>query len=120
MARSEAAIDRWRDPEYRRRRAESHHRGWARIRAGEGFIYVASVGKSWVKIGFSLNPAKRVSEQSVPVQHILLATAPASLADEKQLHRTLRAHLGYGRTGETYPRTILSHPAIPAELRAAA
>lgn len=115
-ARSLAMTACWQNPVYRERRRISRTRALERIRAGEGFIYVAEVvGGSLIKIGFSLKPKARVATLARKCR--LLATVAASLTQEKALHQTLK---GLGRGGEYYPRSILSHPAIPAELRATA
>lgn len=101
----------------------------ARIAAGEGFIYCArfsghpSFGKDtpFIKIGFSLTPEKRVTvelgKQNRYLNPELLAVMPGSLRDEQALHKALVGHAINGR--EFYAPSILSHPAIPAELRSA-
>lgn len=100
--------------------------GWkaarARAHAGEGFIYVAQiVGSDMVKIGFSLDPAKRMKGiwcYRWGTKARLLAQIPATWAQEKALHRALDDGSIY-HTGEYYPSAVLFHDAIPTELRAA-
>ncbi len=106
-------------------RAAAH----ARIKAGEGFIYAASfTGHRYgrrgplIKIGFSLTPEKRVmieiGKQNGYLNPVLLGVMRGSLRDEYALHKALSGLAVHGR--EFYPPSILSHPAIPAELREAA
>lgn len=92
----------------------------ARIKAGDGFLYVAEyTGKNIIKIGHSLDPERRCKTMAPwPVR--LLAKTPGSLLDEKRIHRALIQHRLRRCTYEEYPRSILSHPSIPAELRSAA
>lgn len=104
------------------RRCREHCTAWPRILAGEGFIYVAEVvGAPIVKIGFSLNPENRVRTMW-PSQHgkryALLAKTPGTLKQEQQLHRELSG-AEESLWHEYYHRSILQHPAIPADLRAA-
>lgn len=87
----------------------------ARIFAGEGFIYAAEVvGADTVKIGFSLDPGRRMKAMYVNGTHggvRLLKFVPGSWSLEMQLHRDLREHeIG----SELYPRAILNHPACRA------
>lgn len=98
---------------------------YARMQAGEGYLYAAEIVKNdAIKIGFSLNPEKRVrllrAYYSSAVR--LLAFTPGSLAAERKLHTALRPHALIHHQGpcETYPRSILSHPAIPEALRSPA
>jgi hypothetical protein len=103
-----------------------HNEAFRRMNAGEGFIYVAEiVGHDMVKIGFSLNPEFRVRGLTafLPPARLLTYT-PGSVTAERQLHRTLAEHAlrlrGSPRRCECYRRSILSHPAIPTELRSVA
>lgn len=93
-----------------------------RMQAGEGFLYAVELtnfGK--IKIGFSLNPKNRVRflRGYYSSDAVLLAYTPGSLFQERELHRTLRPHAVIHHQGpcETYPRSILFHPALPAGLR---
>lgn len=109
-------------PEIRARRLAKWKAGRARAHAGEGFIYVAEmVGTDVVKIGFSLDPAKRMSSLGFFGKARLLAAVPGTWAQEKELHRTLCA-ARYGATpfNEFYVRRVLTHEAIPEGLRSAA
>lgn len=103
-----------------------HNEAFRRMNAGEGFIYVAEIiDHDMVKIGFSLTPQARVKGliAFLPPAR-LLAFAPGSIREERRLHRELRTHAlrlnGSPRPSEVYPRSILSHPAIPQALREAA
>ena len=92
----------------------------ALVETSPGFIYVAEVvGEPVIKIGFSLTPENRLrylSKKRKPYR--LLATTPATIAEERQLHRDLEVHgVPAGGMGEHYPRSILTHPAIPSGLR---
>jgi len=99
-------------------------RAHERRRSGEGFIYAAELpGTDIVKIGFSLMPEKRVRGVSIRnhARAQLLAKTPGTEPAERALHKILREHCRLDLPGfEFYPRSILSHPAIPAELRSAA
>ncbi len=97
------------------------HRSWERRRNGEGYLYTAEmVGTDVVKIGHSLNPEVRVRDirLSNGVKAKLLAMIQAPVEDERALHQTLRGHCRIDLPGfEFYPRTVLSHPALPDGLR---
>lgn len=93
FAQVQAALN-WADPEYRSRRAASHKVAIERMQAGEGSIYVARVtGMDAIKIGWALDVNKRLgdlkADYSVSVE--LIESWPASLPDEKRLHRRLRS-----------------------------
>lgn len=115
----------WRTPTSRAEKIAKRRATMARIRAGEGFIYVGEVsGTDIVKIGFSVAPEQRVSSVWTFQHHgcppnakvRLVHAIPGSYAAETALHRVLRddpAALGH----EFYRRSILSHPAIPSGLR---
>lgn len=111
----------WKDPAYRAMRIAKRQVAMARIRAGEGFMYLAEVaGTNVIKIGFSLNPEIRVKAaySLQPNTRLrLLASFPASLPTEQALHRILgdEARTGYG--SEYYFRSVLRHPAVPSEFR---
>lgn len=99
----------------------------ARIKAGEGFIYVAEViGQRRVKIGFSLNPRRRMKMLAYSLQNAvrLIATAPGTLEAEQALHARLSdrqiVRRGAWPRSEIYDLSILSHPALPEALRRAA
>lgn len=86
----------------------------ARVRAGEGFIYVAEVvGADILKIGFSLDPEARIKTvwpfTREPMR--LMGFFPCSLLLEKKLHRLLRPHTSVKHGNEFYPRSIF-HDAI--------
>lgn len=98
-----------------------------RRRAGEGFIYVAELlgYEGIIKIGHSLTPHARMSQLKVirgdRLRARLLAVTPGTFADEHLLHGALSRHRHPARLGnEYYPRSILTHAAIPAELRSVA
>lgn len=108
-------------------RFEPSRRARDRIRAGEGFLYVAQLinEPDVVKIGFALDPAKRVGSLGADAKTpaTLLAAIPSTFAQECALHKKLRLHAvkrSRSRLSEYYPRSILSHPAIPEALRRAA
>lgn len=96
---------------------------YERILCGDGFLYAAEiVGTDKIKIGFSLNPRKRLNGLCPWIvgengrRGRLLRTIAGSIAQERALHKSLRDHpssLG----SEFYLRTVLSHPAIPEGLR---
>lgn len=120
---------RWGTPQHLAGCSRSSKAGWARIKSGDGFLYVAELIErpGEVKIGFSLNPKRRVADPAgIQSRCKLLASIPGTLEQEKALHRALDglqvddpADPSYWRR-EVYPISILSHPAIPAELRSVA
>lgn len=122
---SDQATALWQQPEYRERTVAGARAGRARVKAGEGFLYVAEmIGADVVKIGFSLNPRRRVRKSEYfewrgSSGPRLLAFVPFTLLQEKALHRTLRGHAD-SLGSEIYRRSILTHEAIPYGLRAAA
>lgn len=87
----------------------------ARIKAGEGYIYVAElVGHDAIKVGFSLDPAKRLSSVRIlGIEPRLMGSFPATLLQEKAFHRAMRAKAlpkeAYG--SEWYPRSALRQAA---------
>lgn len=96
----------------------------AALRAGRGFIYVAAIeGTDDVKIGFSLDPERRARELTRdlrPHRYRILMARPGTWSDERFLHAALKAcrlPTAAYRGTEYYPRSILSHPAIPVEFR---
>ena len=98
-------MPRWTD-ERRRKYAAT----WERIRAGEGFIYVAQIENTDLyKIGFSLDPVTRIRRESVPGSR-LLGFFPASLLAEKRLHRALLKHRTKRWGIETYRREAFDAP----------
>lgn len=97
---------------------------WHRIRAGEGFLYVVeAVGTDIIKIGFSTNPKRRIRGLygQIPLgsKPRLLAMTPGTLWQERALHKQLEGHSALLHSPECYPRSILSHPAIPKGLHPA-
>lgn len=84
---------------------------WSRIKAGDGFLYLAEVG-GHIKIGFSTTPAQRCMKMGGK----MLAHMPGTMAQEKALHQKLRA---VSIKDETYRRSVLNHPALPEGLRPA-
>ena len=89
-------------------------------------MYLAEVvGTDEIKIGHALDPAKRMSGLRADYfkSFRLLKTIPAALKEERRLHRRLSAFIGRRHRGiklEFYPRSILTHEAIPAEFRSVA
>lgn len=80
---------------------------WLRISAGEGFMYVAEiVGTGNVKVGFSLNPERRMMDWAGRVR--LLGKFPASRAAEHQFHRL---HAAKAVEREVYPRSVFGSAA---------
>jgi hypothetical protein len=94
--------------------------GWARVKAGEGFIYIAEIRPDLIKIGHALDPYRRLVQIGMSPTRRLLATMRAPREAEIALHKTLHDFRLPEHGSEFYPRSILNHPAIPAELRAAA
>lgn len=80
----------------------------ARMATGEGFIYVAAIDASTVKVGFSLRPERRVEQLGKSVR--LLGYFPASIRAERELHRLLRNH---ATDRECYPRSLFEHAIRP-------
>lgn len=122
----QAAIN-WADPVYRTRRKEGHRRAMDRVIAGEGFLYIAEViGTEIVKIGHTLDLANRVksirTDHGVAVK--MIASIPAALTQERNLHWRLRKFRDRGPVRgcatEFYHRSVLGCEALPAALRSAA
>jgi len=94
-----------------------------RLRVEEGDIYLAEYfNRPEIKIGFTLNLEQRKRTLFAPWDPgRIVATVRGMFVEEQAIHRALR-HLSVRQVWpiETYPRSILSHPAIPAELRSAA
>lgn len=92
-----------------------------RMARGEGYLYVAELlaAEDVVKIGFSLDPERRVRALEPAAR--LLAHTPCTIEGERAIHRALKQHQithhNRIRRSELYPRSILSHPAIPEGLR---
>lgn len=117
-----AAAARWANPEYRASCLAGQRRQRARIAAGEGFVYVARVvGRPAIKIGFSLQPKRRMGPMSreFGVKVRLLAFMPGSINDERALHSALRdcPRPRVARNGEFYDLSAFDHEAFPAALR---
>lgn len=97
-----------------------------RMKTELGFLYVAEViDTAKIKIGYSGDVSLRVKELNYRgyknQRYRLIASIRGTRAQELALHRRIR-HLrspGYGGASEYYPRTILTHEAIPAGLRTA-
>lgn len=87
-----------------------------RIKAGEGFVYLAEFDASdIVKIGFSLNPARRVRTMNfLGWKAKLIAAVPGGMRVEKAVHRALLRGEHSTRYGECYRRSALNHPAVQA------
>lgn len=103
-------------------RAEAHRRARLRVESEVGVMYVAEVvDQPLVKIGFSLAPERRVRNLAIHgVRFRLIGGTPATIREERQLHRDLRGNEAREtriNVGEVYPRSILDHPAIPPALR---
>ena len=86
----------------------------AAICAGKGYVYVAGIdGTNDIKIGFSLDPARRMRElrrYGRGHTYRVLAAWPGTWSDERRIHAALRAHqlpekIYCGR--EHYSRSIL-------------
>ncbi len=84
---------------------------WRRMKAGEGFIYVAErVGTDLIKVGFSLNPEHRMRKFSRTLR--LMGYFPASRSAEHAFHKAFRAYsASLGR--EYYRRSVLAHLIAP-------
>lgn len=107
----------WRSPEILALRNARRRASIARMKAGEGFIYVAIVGE-YIKIGFSLNPERRVRALGDPGEPArLLGFFPGTWAQEKALHRMLNGHPS---RNEVYKRAILTQKILPEHERVAA
>jgi hypothetical protein len=116
----------WRSPETLALRTQRWRAARDRMKAGEGFIYVAEViGTDVIKIGFSLTPETRAPKAYLnwcPVRGgrtRLVAKVRGSWEQEKDLHHAL-CDGGDALGGEYYHRSILTHPAIPEALRSPA
>lgn len=97
--------------EHSERMKRERKASWARIKDGQGYIYLARDERAdCIKLGFSLNPEWRCFELRIA----LLAKIEGTHRQELALHKALG---GGGRHGEYYDRSILSHPAIPQALR---
>lgn len=102
--------------EWQRNISASLARVGARVRAGEGFIYVAEVVDSdLLKVGFSLDPDDRIKQLRAAYgrEFRLLGKIAASRKTELAFHRFLRgrAH-GYR---EFYPRQFFKADAGTSE-----
>jgi len=92
--------DRRCSPEHQAALRRGQAAAWKRASAGEGFIYVAAVaGTDLVKVGFSLDPERRVRDWGG--RATLIGQFPASRAAERQFHRLHRDH---AVEGEFYRR----------------
>ena len=118
--------NKWRTPTSRAEKIAKRRDSFERMLAGEGFVYAAEVpGTQYVKLGFSLRPEKRVGniftyrikKKAGPMR--LIAKAPCSFAAEKAMHKQLRDEPEATNYPEFYHRSVLNHPAVPAELRRA-
>jgi hypothetical protein len=114
----------WADPNARARLVAGKLRAVERMQAGEGFIYLAEIiDRDMVKIGFSLNPRRRMSHHHLREHGTprLMATVPGTILQERQLHQALKAHQIAPRHGwrasEYYPISILIHSALPEAFR---
>ena len=96
----------------------------AAVETQQGFIYVAELlNEPVVKIGFSLNPQERLKylfTRRSPGR--LVAMMLGTIKQERELHRQLAEHRMFACNTftEGYPRSILTHEAIPEGLRGAA
>lgn len=79
-----------------------------------GFIYLAETpDRRTVKIGFSIDPERRIREITTFGPLRLLAEIEGTIHEEKALHRALADFAVY----EFYPRSVLSHYAVPEAFR---
>jgi hypothetical protein len=81
-------------------------RGKARVKAGEGFMYVAEWGdKDTIKVGHALNLERRVKELGCNGRYVrLVGSFPARIEVERAFHKRMRP---LRIDGEVYPRSIL-------------
>jgi len=85
-----------REPELRRRAA---------LAALGPMVYAVRLPDGIIKIGFSANPASRITRFGPRSQVQVLAIAPGwTLADEQAIHARLRSHVASGR--EYYHPTV--------------
>lgn len=92
----------------------SRKAAWDRIKAGEGFIYLAKIGRRrLVKIGFALDPEKRMQFIGMWGKARLVAKVPYTLQQEQALHRVLD-ETPYAFRSEYYRPGALNHPACRA------
>jgi hypothetical protein len=115
----------WANPRWRAKQLKQMKRTRVSIAKGEGYIYAAViVGTDIVKLGFSINPDARIValHTQYKMDFDLLGQTPGKMADEMFLHGALRAHRhpDFLDKREFYPRSILTHSAVPAALRSAA
>lgn len=108
-----APLTRCGTPEHSARLKRERKASWRRIKGGEGYLYLAEGDAGCIKIGFSLNPQARCYELRLN----LLATVRGTHRQEIDLHMALKPNR---RRNEYYPRSILTHPAIPEALRSPA
>jgi hypothetical protein len=86
----------------------------AALRAGKGYVYVAEIeGTTDIKVGFSLDPKRRVRELTRNSRrhcYRVLVAWKGTWSDERRLHTSLRAHQLPEKAycaREHYPRSIL-------------
>jgi hypothetical protein len=85
---------------------EGQRRAWERVKAGEGFMYVAEVvGTDLLKVGFSLDPDARM--RWCGARFRLLGVFPASRNTEHAFHKFMQANLGAAKRSEVYSRSML-------------
>ena len=83
---------------------EGQKRAWARVKAGEGFMYVAELTGGSIKVGFSLDPEHRTRWPA----YRLLGAFRASRAAEHAFHKHMQARLGAKKRTEIYTRQELA------------
>lgn len=91
-----SASDAWRHAEpYNSMLRRAISAGKARVRAGEGVLYVVEYGTpNKIKIGHALNLERRLRELSGNghVHLRLLGSFPAAITTEQAFHKRFRAH----------------------------
>jgi len=100
----------WAPDEIRGPWLRANREQWRRRAAGEGYIYVAErIGTDLIKIGFSLNPEKRMLALKIDYRDDfrLMGYVPGSNLLEKQLHSVLWRALGKTERSEFYQKDQL-------------
>lgn len=101
------SIPAWEISPRRDRWLASNRAQFARRENGEGFVYVAEmIGTGLLKIGFSLNPQKRMLALRADYRNTfrLLGAFACSNAEERRLHRALARHVTPALRREFYRR----------------
>jgi hypothetical protein len=85
-------------------------RGKARVKAGEGVLYVAEWrDKNTIKVGHTIDLERRIKELGIHREYVrLLGSFPAPIEVERAFHKRMRP---FQIEGEVYPRAVLTEDA---------